>query len=278
MPKKGPEARKSGAQLAAFTSTFTRLEKSVERTRETTSPWPVDVVDEETRPTRRADQSHTVRQAVNWRLKEVTRQTSPRDTKYLQNKFCVLVHNRIHFSTRKAEYPVPKHSTLTKNDDARQPPLYPSSSYKTPSPYHRFIRPTPSLVHDYQMQFNTFWGNDNDGIAADAKLGYQVPRLWFPHAKPGQAGVHTEERAPASAGVSMPEPRSRASGGADLPIGTDAVVQEYQQMQAFRAYRLGHELRSRWRRMLDPCDCTDSYIGNLSFPLTVMVVIWAKTG
>lgn len=86
-------------------------------------------------------------------------------------------------------------------------------------------------------QFNTSWGQDNDGIAADAKLGYQSPRLWFPHPKPGQAGAHLEERAPASAGVAMPEPRPRASGGADLPIGSDGVVQEYQQMQAYRAYR-----------------------------------------
>lgn len=86
-------------------------------------------------------------------------------------------------------------------------------------------------------QFNTSWGRDNDGIAADAKLGYQIPRLWFPHPKPGQAGVHLEELAPASAGVAMPEPRPRASGGADLPIGSDGVVQEYQQMQAYQAYR-----------------------------------------
>lgn len=40
----------------------------------------------------------------------------------------------------------------------------------------------------------------------------------------------------------MPAPRPRASGGADLPIGSDAVVQEYQQMQTFRAYRYGREL------------------------------------
>eukprot|EP00903_Cladosiphon_okamuranus_P016531 g15251.t1 len=87
-----------------------------------------------------------------------------------------------------------------------------------------------------QEQFTTSWGRDIDGIALDSKLGYQIPRLWFPHPKPGQAGAHLEERAPASAGVAMPEPRPRASGGADLPIGSDGVVQEYHQMQAYRAY------------------------------------------
>lgn len=97
--------------------------------------------------------------------------------------------------------------------------------------------PPPLPTFFAKTQSSAYWGRDNDGIAADAKLGYQVPRLWFPHSKPGQAGVHLEERAPATAGVAMPEPRPRASGGADLPIGSDGVVQEYQQMQAFRAYR-----------------------------------------
>lgn len=86
-------------------------------------------------------------------------------------------------------------------------------------------------------QSSAYWGRDNDGIAVDAKLGYQIPRLWFPHSKPGQAGVHLEEQAPASAGVAMPEPRPQVFGGGDLPIASDGVVQEYQQMQAFRAYR-----------------------------------------
>lgn len=96
---------------------------------------------------------------------------------------------------------------------------------------------TVSPKNTSNKQLSTSWGRDNDGIAADGKLGFQVPRLWFPHEKPGQAGALSEERAPASAGVAMPAPRPRASGGADLPIGSDAVVHEYLQMQAFRAYR-----------------------------------------
>lgn len=128
------------------------------------------------------------------------------------------------------------------NDEMRSPPLCSTQKRQTARPYAivPFV-PFLALFHGQQVQLNTFWGKCNDGIAADAKLGYQVPRLWFPHARPGQAGAHTEERAPASAGVSMPEPRPRPSGGADLPIGSDAVVQEYQQMQAFRAYRSGHD-------------------------------------
>lgn len=95
--------------------------------------------------------------------------------------------------------------------------------------------------------------DQTDVIAADAKLGYQIPRLWFPHARPGQAGSHTEDRMPASAGVSMPPPRPRPTGGADRPIGSDAVVQEYQQMQAFRAYRQGRRRRTPGE---NPIRCT----------------------
>ena len=83
-------------------------------------------------------------------------------------------------------------------------------------------------------------GNDwdkNNVIAADTNLGYQIPRLWFPHAQPGQGGGGWAEGAPISAGVSMPEPRAHVSQGVDRQIGSDAVVQEYNQMQAFRAYR-----------------------------------------
>lgn len=80
------------------------------------------------------------------------------------------------------------------------------------------------------------WDKSNV-IATDTNLGYQIPRLWFPHAQPGQGGTSWGEGAPISAGVSMPEPRSRVSAGVDRQIGSDAVVQEYQQMQAFRAYR-----------------------------------------
>ncbi|CAM9253636.1 unnamed protein product, partial [Hapterophycus canaliculatus] len=107
-----------------------------------------------------------------------------------------------------------------------------SERFKAQPPVRQAVIFGSDLVPE--VEFKTFWDRDNDGVASDAKLGYQVPRLWFPHAKPGQARV--DEWAPTSAGVSMPEPRPRASGGADLPIGSDAVVQEYQQMQAFRAY------------------------------------------
>lgn len=79
--------------------------------------------------------------------------------------------------------------------------------------------------------------DDTNVIAADAKLGYQIPRLWFPQAHPGQARGPGEEWEPASAGVSMPQSRARPFGGANRPIGSDVVVQEYQWMQAFRAYR-----------------------------------------
>ncbi|CAN0140846.1 unnamed protein product, partial [Scytosiphon promiscuus] len=109
-----------------------------------------------------------------------------------------------------------------------------SERFRTQPPVRQAVIFGSDLVRE--EEFDAFWGKGDDGIAVDAKLGYQVPRLWFPHARPGQAGAHIEERAPASAGVSMPEPRPKASGGADLPIGSDAVVQEYQQMQAFRAY------------------------------------------
>ncbi|CAN0385161.1 unnamed protein product, partial [Ectocarpus sp. 12 AP-2014] len=109
-----------------------------------------------------------------------------------------------------------------------------SERFRTQPP----VRPAVLFGSDpaRELEFNTYWGKDNNAFAVDAKLGYQVPRLWFPHAKPGQAGDHLEGRAPASAGVSMPGPRPRASGGADQPIGSDAVVQEYQQMQTFRTY------------------------------------------
>lgn len=71
----------------------------------------------------------------------------------------------------------------------------------------------------------------------DAKLGYRIPRLWFPQAQPGCTGEESPERWSAAGDVAMPRPRNRPSSGAYRPVGSDAVVQEYQQMQAFRAYR-----------------------------------------
>lgn len=71
----------------------------------------------------------------------------------------------------------------------------------------------------------------------DAKLGYRIPRLWFPQAQPGYTGIDSPERWSGSGDVAMPRPRTQPSSGTYRPIGSDAVVQEYQQMQAFRAYR-----------------------------------------
>lgn len=82
-------------------------------------------------------------------------------------------------------------------------------------------------------------GDRTDVIAADNRLGYQVPRLWFPQAHPRQPGVHEDQLELASKGVSMPPPRLRPSDSADRPVGSDTVVQEYQQMQAFQVYRSG---------------------------------------
>lgn len=83
--------------------------------------------------------------------------------------------------------------------------------------------------------------DETNVIATDTSIGYQVPRLWFPHAHPGGSGRRSDDGTAVSAGVSMPQPRARPSGGADRPIGSDAVVEEYQQMQAFRAYRRGYQ-------------------------------------
>lgn len=89
------------------------------------------------------------------------------------------------------------------------------------------------------------WDKSNV-ISTDTNLGYQIPRLWFPHAQPGQGGVSWGKRAHISAGVSMPEPRSRVSGVVDRQIGSDAIVQEYQQMQAFRSYRYRYDTPFLW--------------------------------
>ncbi|CAN0094992.1 unnamed protein product, partial [Laminaria digitata] len=100
------------------------------------------------------------------------------------------------------------------------------------------VRPSVLFGSDpaREVEMSNDWDKSNV-IATDTSLGYQIPRLWFPHAQPGQGGSGWGEGAPASAGVSMPEPRSQAAGGGvDRQIGSDAVVREYQQMQAFRAY------------------------------------------
>lgn len=105
--------------------------------------------------------------------------------------------------------------------------------------------PRPSVIFGEDLPHDHAWApgtRANDYLEKDRKLGYQIPRLWFPQTLAGGIGRENGRGDPRRNGLCVPDPRPPPLQSVAHPPSVARLEAEHHQLLSYHNYCALHEL------------------------------------